>query len=127
MENVKKEYIIAFVATAVITFVCLFANHKYERRTVVNCKDSIVVKHDTIFAEKEDDKSIKVKPIPVITKYKVSDLVCIWGKWSGVVTQVGWSETDDRVLIYYVTIYREDGDFDEGSYYDTELELGKCH
>jgi hypothetical protein len=126
MEKFKKEYIIAFIATSVTIFVCFFANYKYERRTVVNCKDSIVVKHDTIFAEKEEDETIIVKPLPAITKYKVTDWVCAWGRWSGVVREIKWSTRVPNTLVYTVQHYSEEEGFYENGYVDTELELGKC-
>lgn len=69
-----------------------------------------------------------VKPIPALTKYKVTDWVCAWGKWSGVVREVHWSERNPDVLVYEVQHYSEtDGEWYENPYYETELEAGKCN
>jgi hypothetical protein len=124
MEKFKKEYIIAFIATTVTIFVCLLAG--YKTKTVVNCKDSIVVKYDTIFAEKKDNKSVVVKPLPAITKFKGTDWVCAWGKWTGVVREITWSKRIPNTLVYTVQHYDEEEGWYENDYVETELELGKC-
>jgi hypothetical protein len=95
-----------------------------------NCKDSVEIRHDTIYVDKKKDEIVS-KPIPAVTKYKVSDIVCAWGKWTGVVVKINWSKADSRLLVYQIQIYKEavgenDGEWVEEWYYDTELTPGKC-
>ena len=68
------------------------------------------------------------KPIPAYTKYKVSDIVCVWGKWSGIIIDIQWSQNDPNILIYEVgfPLYEDEDEPGDIFYYDTELELGKC-
>lgn len=93
---------------------------------------------DTVFIEKliplggtlssKDEEPVIIKPLPSFTKYKVSDWVCAWNKWSGVVTNIHWSVNDSRILVYVVQHYNEeDKEWYENTYYDSELESGKCN
>lgn len=66
--------------------------------------DSIVYVHDTVYVEKKGDKK-PIKPIPSITKYKVTDWVCAWGKWTGVVTEINWSEKNPSILKHFTKLY----------------------
>jgi hypothetical protein len=72
-----------------------------------------------------------VKPIPSVTKYKIGDMVCVWGKWSGPVDDIVWSSTDESqtVLKYNVQTYNfETSEWVlENWYYESELEAGKCN
>ena len=69
-----------------------------------------------------------VIPIPPLTKYKVTDWVCAWGKWSGVVRDISWSEKNPGILVYEVQHWNEEEkEWIESEYYDTELEPGKCN
>ena len=73
-------------------------------------------------------KSEKItRPIPAITKYKATDWVCAWGKWSGVVREITWSTRVPNVLVYTVQHYDEEEGWYENEYVETELEAGKCN
>ena len=76
--------------------------------------------------EGEPEKQNERK-IPSYTTYKISDIVCAWGKDSGVVINIRWSthtpEGHDNVLVYVVQM----PDGRENEYYETELEKGKCN
>lgn len=70
-----------------------------------------------------------IKPIPQFTTYKVSDRVCAYGKWKGVVTAIEWGEvpsTHDGVLIYTVQHMTDEGTTSD-FYYETELTSGWCN
>ena len=73
--------------------------------------------------------------IPVHTKFKVSDKVCAWGRWSGVVLNMRMSynppEGHPEVLVYEVRYTTHDENckcikFELDEFYDTELEAGDC-
>lgn len=102
------------------------------------------VKIDTVFIEKpklggelsantvilgaEEEDEDPVIPIPPLTKYKVTDWVCAWGKWSGVVRGISWSEKNPGILVYEVQHWNEEEkEWIESEYFDTELEPGKCN
>ena len=79
----------------------------------------------TVIEEEDEDP---VKPIPALTKYKVTDWVCAWDKWSGVVKGIHWSERNEGILVYEVQHWNEtDQEWVELEYYDTELVPGKCN
>lgn len=81
-----------------------------------------VTRIDTVYVPKEN---VKPKITPVNTKYKVSDIVCVWGKQSGVVINIEYSDNHPGVVIY--TVQFPLTEIDESEYYDTELTLGKCY
>ena len=133
IKKLKLQWVIIGLVFGIISTTISILMHKssrYSNNIERNCKDSIIVKHDTVYVAPEaEDKP--AKPIPSLTKYKVSDIVCAWGKWSGVVNDIDWSSNDPNVLKYKIQIYKEGTDEDEGWteewYFDTELTLGKCH
>ena len=102
-----------------------------------------IVKIDTVFVDKPiqlggtlspatvivDKDSVSTKPLPAITSFKVSDVVCVWGKWTGVVVNVHWSERnpDANVLVYEVKMYDEEEGWYEEGYYASEITIGKCN
>lgn len=87
--------------------------------------DTVKINIPTIEIVKEEPK---IKPIPAYTKYKVSDIVCVWGKWTGIVAGIEWSDADPNILIYRVAfpVYTDEEKPEDVYFYDTELELGKC-
>jgi hypothetical protein len=62
-----------------------------------------------------------------ITKFKATDWVCAWGKWTGVVREISWSERAANTLVYTVQHYDEEEGWYENDYVETELEAGKCN
>lgn len=80
----------------------------------------------TIVAEEKDEED-PVKPLPSLTKYKVSDWVCAWSKWTGVVKRIYWSKNDPTIPVYEVQHYDGENGWYENSYYESELEPGKCN
>lgn len=89
------------------------------------CKPKIV--HDTIYKCPPVDE----RPIPAITKYKISDWVCAWDKITGVVQTIHWSENDPNLLMYeivYSTGTDEDGapQWGNETFYESTLTAGKC-
>ena len=91
-------------------------------------KPKVKIVHDTIYK----CPPVASKPIPAITKYKVGDLACAWGKLSGVVNNIGWSKNDSNVLMYQLTYMTENTDGTHGWsneewFYESELNPGKCN
>ena len=75
------------------------------------------------------EQSKVVKQIPSNSTYKISDRVCVLGKWSGVVTNIFFSKVPNGhkdVLAYTVEYLDSDDLFQTGDYYDTQLERGEC-
>lgn len=72
-----------------------------------------------------------VKPLPSVTKFKIGDLACAWGKWSGVVDDIVWTSTDESqsVLKYNLQHFNESTqEWElENWYYESELSIGKCN
>lgn len=66
------------------------------------------------------------REIPSFTKFKVSDWVCAWGKWSGVVIDIRWGKKHN-VLVYKVQHLTVEDEWKTDEYYDTEITAGKCN
>lgn len=74
---------------------------------------------------KEDTKP--KKPLPPVTPYKVSDIVCAWDRWTGVILEIDWSTKDPNILIYKVQTYSDTDGWIENWYFATEFTPGKCN
>jgi hypothetical protein len=75
----------------------------------------------------EKQKSVE-KPLPAVTKFKVSDKVCAWGKVTGVVRKINWSINDNSVLVYEIFVYDDTYMNKETvEYYESELVAGECN
>lgn len=86
----------------------------------------------TIVVDKIDKVLEEDAPIPRTTMYKVSDVVCAWEKYTGVVIGIRWSqntpEGHERVLVYEIKYdVTVDNEEPTGEFYETELERGKCN
>jgi hypothetical protein len=124
-----------------LALLCLSMGYGLGYISTVRFKPKETIIHDTVCIDKpvqlggtlESNNKIiveekPVKPLPALTKFKVTDWVCAWGKWSGVVREIHWSERNPNVLVYEVQHYNEiDNEWYENPYYDTELEAGKCN
>lgn len=126
---INTKYLPLFITIFLLIFVGIFIFKKTTNtiKTNKSFKDSIVYVHDTIYVDKNKKIVEPLKPIPSITKFKISEWVCAWGKWSGVVNDIQWSTTGKDILIYEVQHYNEDDEWVELWYFDTELEAGKCN
>ena len=91
--------------------------------------DSTITQPTAIYLESEGYRQEEPEdPIPQFTKYKVSDIVCVWGEKSGAVVDIRWGKVPkghDKVLVY--TIAFPDEDEANQEFYETELERGKCN
>jgi len=68
------------------------------------------------------------KKLPSYTAFKVSDIVCVWGKEEGVVVGIIYGkvpEGHDDVLLYEIAF--PDPNRINEHYYETELKKGKCN
>lgn len=97
----------------------VFVDKPIQLGGTLNAKTTIIVEEDPV----------NTKPLPAITPFKVSDVVCVWGKWTGVVTNVHWSgrNPDANVLVYEVMMHDEEKGWYEEGYYATEITAGKCN
>jgi len=93
-------------------------------------KKTVVVK-ESVPQSSEELKVTEVEtpslPIPKNTKYRVSDIVCVWEKDTGVVIGIFWGKIPDGhepVLVYTVQFYASDRANED--FYETELQRGKC-
>ena len=129
----SKNHIMIAIAIALIPIVSGILIYQYVYKPKKNqelnaktfVKNGIVYVHDTVYVDLSDKKV--EKPIPSITKYKVTDWVCAWGKWSGVIREISWSERAENTLVYTVQHYDEEEGWYENQYVETELEAGKCN
>lgn len=83
------------------------------------------VRVDTVFVQQKVE--VVQVPVPDHTAFRVSDIVCAWGRWEGVVTRVEWSKGDPTVLVYKVQQWDDEEGWLENYYYETELTHGKCN
>jgi len=87
-------------------------------------KQEVKPRVEQLIREKLNQKN---KPIPSYTKFKVSDVVCVWGKQTGVIVEISWGRVPDGhdpVLVY--TVEFEDSSYSNEEYYDTQLTSGSC-
>jgi hypothetical protein len=128
MKNTK--HLALFITLFLLIFggVYMFTTTNSKTDNYKSVKDSIVYVHDTVWVDFDDKKVEKPsKPIPAITKFKATDWVCAWSKWSGVVREISWSTRVPNTLVYTVQHYNEEDGWYENEYVDTELEAGKCY
>lgn len=66
---------------------------------------------------------------PSPPKFKKSDIVCAYGKYSGPVCEIIVPLNDNEVYVYTVCVtdaFAATPTWEKVDYYDTELERGKC-
>lgn len=140
LRNIGAINTLCIGASVLLLFLLsmVFVRGCSSKKESCNCKDSVIVKHDTIplggtlsssttITSEEDEDEPNNKPLPVITKYKVSDCVTAWGKFNGVVISIRWSNNDPNVLVYNVKHFDAvENDWTSSEFYDTELTAGKC-
>lgn len=86
------------------------------------------VRVDTVFVQQQvEARQLIQVPVPDHTAFRVSDIVCAWTRWEGVVTRVEWSKGDPTVLVYKVQQWDDEEGWLENYYYETELAHGKCN
>lgn len=123
-----------------VGFFCLIVGFSLGRISKGNFKPEKIAVHDTVYVDKpiqlggtlEATKTIveekkPVKALPAITTFKVSDWVCAWDRWSGVIIDMKWNKTETLILYNVQTYSDEDGWNSENWYYDTEISAGKCN
>jgi hypothetical protein len=122
--------------------VCLMIGFTVGRVSKADAPPEKIVQYDTVYRDQPvmlggtitkievDEEVVDTRPLPALTKFKVTDWVCAWGKWTGVIRNIHYSERNPKsnVLVYEVQHYNEtDNEWYESGYYETELELGKCN
>lgn len=127
-ENIKRDRLVLVIVGFALT--CLVFGFTVGWLLKGKSKSSFITKVDTVFVEKVITKAEEVKkltkPLPVVNTYKVSDWVCAWDRWSGVIISIKWNEAETLVLYNVQTYSDQDGWNSQNWYYETELSLGKC-
>lgn len=125
-----KKIILILLALTLVSCGCP-KGYEYDCNTG-RCSPIVVVDTTSIHSDIEHEvinNTIvnEASPIPLNTKFKISDLVCAWGEKSGVVINIHWGNVPkghDKVLVYTVQYPMDDSG--EQEFYESELEIGKC-